>query len=34
MLTKDKKQCIYVPYCPEFVSGGPEFVSGFPVAYG
>ena len=34
MPTKDKKQYIYVSYCPEFVSGGPEFVSGFPVAYG
>ena len=31
---KDKKQQINVPCCPEFVSGGPEFVSGFPVAYG
>ncbi len=34
MLTKDKKQHIYVSYYPEFVSGGPEFVSEFPVAYG
>ena len=34
MPTKDKKQCFYVSYCPEFVSGGSEFVSGFPVAYG
>lgn len=34
MPTKDKKQQFNVPYYPEFVSGGPDFVSGFPVPYG
>ena len=34
MPSKDKKQIIYVRRYPEFVSGGPEFVSRFPVAYG